>query len=86
MEKESDGCNEMQCALCGCKFCWECLELWSNKCGVYECRRRKSSSGDVGERPAKRLKSPMMRSVEAGVPDVERVLAELKNTNNHNRH
>lgn len=80
MEKEPDGCNEMQCALCGCKFCWECLELWSNKCGVYECRINRSMNG---ERPSKRLKSPVMRNVEAGVPDVEKVLEELKHQRNN---
>lgn len=79
MEKDEDGCNEMQCAVCGCKFCWECLELWSNKCGVYECRKL-DDSGE--QRPFKKLKSPVMRSsVEAGVTDLEKVLKDLKRAN-----
>lgn len=37
IEREVEGCNEMECEVCGKRFCWECLQPWSRSCGIYQC-------------------------------------------------
>lgn len=37
IEREAEGCNEMECEVCGKRFCWECLQPWSRSCGIYQC-------------------------------------------------
>ncbi|KAF9122797.1 E3 ubiquitin-protein ligase arih2 [Mortierella sp. GBA39] len=33
-----DGCNKMDCMLCGHRFCWVCREAWDVGCGFFRCR------------------------------------------------
>jgi hypothetical protein len=32
-----EGCNKVDCLMCGNRFCWVCLSPWSEKCGFYRC-------------------------------------------------
>jgi len=36
--QRDDGCNKVDCAMCGHKFCWICQGDWSEKCGFFRCR------------------------------------------------
>ncbi|KAH7046137.1 hypothetical protein BKA57DRAFT_395980 [Linnemannia elongata] len=33
-----DGCNKVDCMLCGHRFCWVCREAWDVGCGFFRCR------------------------------------------------
>ncbi|KAI7815911.1 hypothetical protein BC939DRAFT_404548 [Gamsiella multidivaricata] len=35
-----DGCNKVDCMLCGYRFCWICREPWGAACGFFKCGRR----------------------------------------------
>ncbi|KAG0018131.1 E3 ubiquitin-protein ligase arih2 [Entomortierella chlamydospora] len=35
-----DGCNKVDCMLCGYRFCWVCREAWGSACGFYNCGRK----------------------------------------------
>src|SRR5690606_7694475 len=35
-----DGCNKVDCMLCGYRFCWICREAWGVACGFFRCGRR----------------------------------------------
>ncbi|KAG0296724.1 E3 ubiquitin-protein ligase arih2 [Dissophora globulifera] len=35
-----DGCNKMDCMLCGYRFCWICREPWGVSCGFFKCGRK----------------------------------------------
>ncbi|ORZ04706.1 hypothetical protein BCR41DRAFT_194246 [Lobosporangium transversale] len=35
-----DGCNKMDCLLCGYRFCWVCREAWGTACGFFKCGRK----------------------------------------------
>ncbi|KAK3809547.1 MAG: hypothetical protein J3Q66DRAFT_287953 [Benniella sp.] len=35
-----DGCNKVDCMLCGHRFCWICRETWGAACGFFKCGRR----------------------------------------------
>ncbi|CAO3586628.1 unnamed protein product [Absidia cylindrospora] len=38
MINRSEGCNRVDCLLCGHRFCWHCLSSWTQrKCGFYQC-------------------------------------------------
>ncbi|KAF9561828.1 hypothetical protein EC968_005584 [Mortierella alpina] len=35
-----DGCNKVDCMLCGHRFCWVCREAWGVGCGFFKCGRQ----------------------------------------------
>ncbi|CAO3570545.1 unnamed protein product [Mortierella alpina] len=35
-----DGCNKVDCMLCGHRFCWICREAWGVACGFFKCGRQ----------------------------------------------
>ncbi|KAF9111136.1 hypothetical protein BGX27_005344 [Mortierella sp. AM989] len=37
-----DGCNKVDCMLCGYRFCWVCREAWGSACGFFNCGRKPS--------------------------------------------
>ncbi|KFH72436.1 hypothetical protein MVEG_02727 [Podila verticillata NRRL 6337] len=39
-----DGCNKVDCMLCGYRFCWVCREAWGVDCGFYKCGRQTEDS------------------------------------------
>ncbi|KAG0013352.1 hypothetical protein BGZ82_002156 [Podila clonocystis] len=39
-----DGCNKVDCMLCGYRFCWVCREAWGVDCGFYKCGRQAEDS------------------------------------------
>lgn len=33
-----EGCNKVDCTLCGYRFCWVCSSSWGENCGFYRCK------------------------------------------------
>ncbi|KAF9430345.1 E3 ubiquitin-protein ligase arih2 [Podila epigama] len=38
--QRDDGCNKVDCMLCGYRFCWVCREAWGVSCGFFKCGRQ----------------------------------------------
>jgi hypothetical protein len=77
-----DGCNKVDCTMCGLRFCWICRSPWSEKCGFYRCQTEASSP--ITNPGTKMDETPRSQSVpapsdmpELGVPDVTRIHARL---------
>jgi hypothetical protein len=34
-----DGCNKVDCTMCGYRFCWICRSSWGTDCGFYRCQQ-----------------------------------------------
>ncbi|KAG0006900.1 E3 ubiquitin-protein ligase arih2 [Modicella reniformis] len=45
-----DGCNKVDCMLCGYRFCWVCREAWGVACGFFKCGRRPTVN--IGPKPS----------------------------------
>ncbi|KAI8062689.1 hypothetical protein BC940DRAFT_261377 [Gongronella butleri] len=68
MINRDEGCNKVDCSLCGFVFCWSCRAPWSDKCGFYHC----AQSGDAED---KRLIDET--NTELGVPDISTIQARM---------
>ena len=72
-----EGCNKVDCLMCGYRFCWVCLSPWSEKCGFYRCK----SDPLTPESPEgiKLMIVPDFKSgPEIGVPDVISIQSRLQ--------
>jgi len=61
-----EGCNKVDCTMCGHRFCWMCLSSWSEKCGFYRCKLDPVTPLS----PNEGNQAPVNAKVEIGVPDV----------------
>ncbi|KAI8091179.1 uncharacterized protein B0P05DRAFT_256570 [Gilbertella persicaria] len=41
MIQRDEGCNKVECTMCGFSFCWECRLPWSENCGYFVCATNK---------------------------------------------
>ncbi|CAO3625467.1 unnamed protein product [Cunninghamella blakesleeana] len=67
-----EGCNKVDCSLCGFSFCWACSSAWSEKCGFYRCSITGLTEKQI---------EPSDMKAELGVPDVSfmqsRILSDV---------
>ncbi|KAG2234368.1 hypothetical protein INT48_007235 [Thamnidium elegans] len=80
MINRDEGCNKVDCTLCGFSFCWECKLTWSDGCGYFNCpaRNRVDSDEDEGI-TAFQLGNSSTRT-ELGVPNIDIIHSRLNNT------
>lgn len=94
MINRDEGCNKVDCTLCGFSFCWECKSIWTEVgCGYFDCAVIKSKKVklDSGEQDqeldslnnaiANSSSSGQVNSTELGVPNVDEIHSRLHNTN-----
>lgn len=66
-----DGCNRVDCLYCGFRFCWICLNSWSEKCGFYQCQETSQATlGTIADVSSS-------EKPELGIPDVISIEAKL---------
>ncbi|OBZ88239.1 E3 ubiquitin-protein ligase dbl4 [Choanephora cucurbitarum] len=70
MIHRDEGCNKVECTLCGFVFCWECRLPWSENCGYFICATNKRSN--LNRLARDMLEGDLNRS-ELGVPDVNNI-------------
>ncbi|KAI8343371.1 hypothetical protein BC941DRAFT_411167 [Chlamydoabsidia padenii] len=62
MINRDEGCNRVDCLLCGYRFCWRCLSSWTQqKCGFYQCGQEEVVNDDT---------KPQDGKAELGVPNM----------------
>ncbi|KAI9304258.1 hypothetical protein BJ944DRAFT_88434 [Cunninghamella echinulata] len=74
MINRDEGCNKVDCLLCGFCFCWACKSPWSEKCGFYQCSLTNESINII---------SNFNEKAELGVPDMNTIVARIHNNNTH---
>ncbi|KAI8900234.1 hypothetical protein BC833DRAFT_582745 [Globomyces pollinis-pini] len=66
-----EGCNKVDCGLCGHKFCWHCLGKFDNGlCGYYRCQL--TGLADISQTES-----------EMGVPDMVKIQAKIQSARAH---
>lgn len=59
-----EGCNQVSCAYCDFKFCWNCLGVFDEgKCGFYKCVMD-TSKADASEKDGLTTEGRSKRSLE----------------------
>ncbi|KAI8084554.1 uncharacterized protein BX664DRAFT_283184 [Halteromyces radiatus] len=47
MINRDEGCNRVDCLLCGHRFCWRCLSSWTSQtCGFYQCGQEEENQNE----------------------------------------
>lgn len=84
--ERDDGCNKVDCTMCGNQFCWLCMQSWQmGKCGFYRCvtelaaavGEQSSSSNDTKRSSKKAKRHESVTVIELGVPDVEKIQSRI---------
>ncbi|CAO3643091.1 unnamed protein product [Cunninghamella blakesleeana] len=66
-----EGCNRVDCLLCGHRFCWLCLSSWSQQlCGFYQCGQKQQQQKDEDDEQGSENKNSQMQKAELGVPNM----------------
>lgn len=77
MISRAEGCNKVDCTMCGHRFCWICMSGWSEQCGFYKCKKEP----DIPHSPllTKLSETVPEKTVETelGVPDVFRIQSRV---------
>ncbi|KAL0138018.1 hypothetical protein V8B55DRAFT_1534221 [Mucor lusitanicus] len=82
MINRDEGCNKVDCTLCGFSFCWECRSIWSESCSYFVCvkdRNKQASKSDPVENlsisQGEGLSTSSTPRAELGVPDIQTIHA-----------
>ncbi|CAO3645195.1 unnamed protein product [Cunninghamella echinulata] len=67
-----EGCNRVDCLLCGHRFCWLCLSSWSQQlCGFYQCGQKQQAQEKEKEQEHESKNNHLQTGkAELGVPNM----------------
>ncbi|KAI8374780.1 hypothetical protein BD560DRAFT_393214 [Blakeslea trispora] len=72
MIHRDEGCNKVECTLCGFIFCWECRLPWSENCGYFVCATNKMNNAS---RSIRNMPESDLDRSELGVPNISNIFA-----------
>ncbi|KAI9333908.1 hypothetical protein BD770DRAFT_402679 [Pilaira anomala] len=78
MINRDEGCNKVECTLCGFSFCWECKSTWSDGCGFFSCLAKTKIDSDEDEGFITSQVGDSSRT-EWGVPNIDIIQSRLNN-------
>ncbi|KAI7895908.1 uncharacterized protein EV154DRAFT_477002 [Mucor mucedo] len=80
MINRDEGCNKVDCLLCGYRFCWKCGSGWSQQtCGFYQCGETNvpaatSTTTTAASSPITTIQPVVVQDkTELGVPDMHAI-------------
>ncbi|KAI3629729.1 hypothetical protein MIR68_011164 [Amoeboaphelidium protococcarum] len=89
--ERDEGCNKVDCTMCGFKFCWLCMNKWGGECSYYRCVAQpvtplnaNSSQEHIKDKETENT-TPTRNSIvvtELGVPDVFKIEQRLSSLPN----
>ncbi|KAI8996822.1 hypothetical protein BDB01DRAFT_768656 [Pilobolus umbonatus] len=83
MINRDEGCNKVDCTLCGFSFCWICRSPWSDSCGFFHCHSANNETliedtvitdTNIGDSSGS---NNQIDKTELGVPDVSMIQYRL---------